>query len=104
MVMIYKLNRFGLGNDDGPLQGRARVRGTTGGFVDLGNEHEYAAGGHQASGANEIFADVQGDRPWFVLISLCICISLLIAYYFQVANKLFYIPTNSIWYLGWSLY
>jgi hypothetical protein len=82
MVMIYKLNRFGLGNDDGPLQGRARVRGTTGGFVDLGNEHEYAAGGHQASGANEIFADVQGDRPWFVLISLCICKSLLIAYYF----------------------
>lgn len=33
--------------------------------MDLGNEYEYAAGGHQASGANEIFAEDQGDRPWW---------------------------------------
>lgn len=29
------------------------------GFEDLANEPQYGAGGHQASGANEIFADVQ---------------------------------------------
>lgn len=33
--------------------------------MDLGNEYEYGAGGHQSSGANEIFADVQTDKPWY---------------------------------------
>lgn len=31
----------------------------------MGNEYQYGAGGHQASGANEIFAEDQGDRPWW---------------------------------------
>lgn len=47
-------SRFGLGAETAP-----RSRGHTGGFVDLGNEYEYAAGGHQASGANELFAEEQ---------------------------------------------
>lgn len=58
-------NRFGLGNDDEPIIHRTRQQGNTGGFVDLGNEYQYAAGGHHASGANEIFADDQGDKPWW---------------------------------------
>lgn len=31
----------------------------------MGNESQYAAGGHHASGANEIFANEQGDKPWW---------------------------------------
>lgn len=31
----------------------------------LGNEYQYAAGGHQAAGANEIFAEDQSDKPWW---------------------------------------
>ncbi|XP_053951316.1 solute carrier family 12 member 8 [Anastrepha ludens] len=60
-------NRFGL-DDDGPgdvVVANFRQRGNSGGFVDLGNEYTYAAGGHQASGRNEIFADEQGDKPWW---------------------------------------
>lgn len=38
---------------------RTRMRRQSGGFVDLGNESQYGTGGHQASGANEIFADIQ---------------------------------------------
>ncbi|XP_055379772.1 solute carrier family 12 member 8 [Condylostylus longicornis] len=57
-------NRFGLGSEDEPNFHR-RQRGNSGGFVDLGAEYEYAAGGHQASGANEIFAGEQGDKPWW---------------------------------------
>ncbi|CAD7077678.1 unnamed protein product [Hermetia illucens] len=57
-------NRYGLGSED-DYQYRARQRGGSGGFVDLGNEYQYGAGGHQASGANEIFADEQGDKPWW---------------------------------------
>ncbi|XP_023945604.1 solute carrier family 12 member 8 [Bicyclus anynana] len=48
-----------------PDYDRARMRRQSGGFVDLGNESQYGTGGHQASGANEIFADVQGDVPWW---------------------------------------
>lgn len=47
-------SRFGLGPESA-----TRARGNSGGFVDLGNEYEYAAGGHQASGANELFAEEQ---------------------------------------------
>lgn len=47
-------SRFGLGPESA-----TRARGNNGGFVDLGNEYEYAAGGHQASGANELFAEEQ---------------------------------------------
>lgn len=59
-------NRFGLGSeDDGEVMvANFRQRANTGGFIDLGNEHTYASGGHQASGANEIFAQEQGDKPW----------------------------------------
>lgn len=59
-------NRFGLGSeDDGEVVvANFRQRANTGGFIDLGNEHTYASGGHQASGANEIFAQEQGDKPW----------------------------------------
>ncbi|EDV34351.1 uncharacterized protein Dana_GF21265 [Drosophila ananassae] len=61
--------RFGLGNeDDGEVAVatfRQRTNNNTGGFVDLGNEYTYAAGGHHASGANEIFAGEQGDKPWW---------------------------------------
>ncbi|KAB0801518.1 hypothetical protein PPYR_05872 [Photinus pyralis] len=53
-------SRFGLGAETS-----SRSRSHTGGFVDLGNEHQYAAGGHQASGANELFAEEQGDVPWW---------------------------------------
>ncbi|BFG00252.1 solute carrier family 12 member 8 [Drosophila madeirensis] len=61
--------RFGLGGDDDgevSVAGfRQRTNNNTGGFVDLGNEYTYAAGGHHASGANEIFAGEQGDKPWW---------------------------------------
>ncbi|XP_034485130.1 solute carrier family 12 member 8 [Drosophila innubila] len=61
--------RFGLGGDDeGEItvaNFRQRSNNNTGGFVDLGNEYTYAAGGHHASGANEIFAGEQGDKPWW---------------------------------------
>ncbi|PZC80200.1 hypothetical protein B5X24_HaOG215291 [Helicoverpa armigera] len=50
---------------DEPGFDRARMRRQSGGFVDLGNESQYGSGGHQASGANEIFADIQGDVPWW---------------------------------------
>lgn len=32
---------------------------------EIGNEYQYAAGGHQAAGANEIFAEDQNDKPWW---------------------------------------
>ncbi|KAG7310717.1 hypothetical protein JYU34_003522 [Plutella xylostella] len=51
-------------NED-PSFDRTRMRRQSGGFVDLGNESQYGRGGHQASGANEIFADLQGDVPWW---------------------------------------
>ncbi|KAI8438435.1 hypothetical protein MSG28_010955 [Choristoneura fumiferana] len=50
---------------DEPGFDRARMRRQSGGFVDLGNESQYGTGGHQASSANEIFADIQGDVPWW---------------------------------------
>lgn len=62
--------RYGLGNEEESHQyQRGRPRGNSGGFVDLGNEYQYGAGGHQASGANEIFAEEQGDRPWYVYLA-----------------------------------
>ncbi|CAH0562662.1 unnamed protein product [Brassicogethes aeneus] len=51
-------SRFGLGAETAQ-----RVRANTSGFVDLSND--YGAGGHQASGANELFAEEQGDVPWW---------------------------------------
>lgn len=51
-------SRFGLGTETDP-----RSRGPTGGFIDL--DSDYGAGGHQASGANELFAQEQGDVPWW---------------------------------------
>jgi solute carrier family 12 (potassium/chloride transporters), member 8 len=33
--------------------------------VDLGNESEYAASGHQPAGRDEVFANEQGDKPWW---------------------------------------
>jgi potassium/chloride transporter 8 len=51
-------SRFGLGSETAQ-----RVRSNTSGFVDLSND--YGAGGHQASGANELFAEEQGDVPWW---------------------------------------
>lgn len=48
--------RYGLGAENGS---RWRTNGNTSGFVDLGNEYDYGAGGHQASGANELFAEEQ---------------------------------------------
>ncbi|GLV37601.1 uncharacterized protein CBL_13874 [Carabus blaptoides fortunei] len=53
-------SRFGLRSESSP-----RIRNHSGGFVDLGNEYDYGAGGHQASGANELFAEEQGDVPWW---------------------------------------
>jgi len=53
-------SRYGLGQENA-----TRSRAATGGFVDLGNEYDYGAGGHQASGANELFAEEQGDVPWW---------------------------------------
>ncbi|EAT35565.2 AAEL012274-PA, partial [Aedes aegypti] len=58
-------SRYGLGNDDSSPTDRARTRGNVGGFVDLGNEYDYGAGGHHASGRDEIFAEDQGDKPWW---------------------------------------
>lgn len=61
--MIHFLNcRYGLDSDNIPRTARARQ--ASGGFVDLGNESEYAAAGHQPSGPDEVFADAQGDKPW----------------------------------------
>lgn len=45
--------------NDEPDYDRSHVRRRSGGFVDLGSESQYGTGGHQASGANEIFADIQ---------------------------------------------
>ncbi|XP_060516092.1 solute carrier family 12 member 8 isoform X2 [Cylas formicarius] len=53
-------SKFGLGSE-----AAQRVRANTSGFVDLSSEGHYAAGGHQASGANELFAEEQGDVPWW---------------------------------------
>ena len=47
------LSRFGLGPE------ATGTRRNSGGFIDLGNEYDYAAGGHQASGANELFVEEQ---------------------------------------------
>lgn len=58
-------SRYGLGSDDSSPTDRARARGNSGGFVDLGNEYDYGAGGHHASGRDEIFAEDQGDKPWW---------------------------------------
>ncbi|KAL9699825.1 hypothetical protein quinque_003266 [Culex quinquefasciatus] len=58
-------SRYGLGSDDSSPTERARARGNSGGFVDLGNEYDYGAGGHHASGRDEIFAEDQGDKPWW---------------------------------------
>lgn len=54
-------SRYGLGSDNNPQ----RSRGNTGGFVDLSSNYDYGVGGHQASGANELFAEEQGDVPWW---------------------------------------
>ncbi|CAH1153345.1 unnamed protein product [Phaedon cochleariae] len=51
-------SRFGLGSESAQ-----RARANTSGFIDLSND--YGAGGHQASGANELFAEEQGDAPWW---------------------------------------
>lgn len=61
-------SKYGLGTEEanGGFGGSRRgARRHSGGFVDLGNEYEYGAGGHQASGANELFAEEQGDVPWW---------------------------------------
>lgn len=55
--------RFGLDSDNIPRS--ARARHASGGFVDMGNESQYAAAGHQPSGADEVFANEQGDKPWW---------------------------------------
>lgn len=47
-------SRYGLGTESSQ-----RVRAHTSGFVDLSNDCDYGAGGHQASGANELFAEEQ---------------------------------------------
>lgn len=46
--------RFGLGTETAQRQ-----RANTSGFVDLSSNFDYGAGGHQASGANELFAEEQ---------------------------------------------
>nr|CAI5849063.1 unnamed protein product [Callosobruchus analis] len=51
-------SRFGLGTETAQ-----RVRANTSGFVDLSSD--YGTGGHQASSANELFAEEQGDVPWW---------------------------------------
>ncbi|CRL06920.1 CLUMA_CG019437, isoform A [Clunio marinus] len=56
-------DRFGLDSDDIPRT--ARARHASGGFVDLGNESEFAVSGHQPSGPDEMFANEQGDKPWW---------------------------------------
>lgn len=53
------LDSFGLGEDGPAVFTRGRGRRNEGGFVDLGNEYQYGIGGHQASGANELFAEEQ---------------------------------------------
>lgn len=47
-------SRYGLGSETAQ-----RVRASTSGFVDLSNNFEYCVGGHQAFGANELFAEEQ---------------------------------------------
>lgn len=46
--------RFGLGSETSQRQ-----RANTSGFVDLSSNFDYGGGGHQASGANELFAEEQ---------------------------------------------
>lgn len=58
----FHTQSYGLDSDNIPRS--ARTRNAAGGFVDLGNESEYAANGYQPSSADEVFADEQGDKPW----------------------------------------
>lgn len=60
-------SRFGLGPESA-----TRARSNTSGFVDLGNEYEFGAGGHQASGANELFAEEQVILRMFTIHSLIV--------------------------------
>lgn len=61
LILIF----FSFGLDSDNIPRTARARHASGGFVDLGNESEYAAAGHQPSGPDEVFANEQGDRPWW---------------------------------------
>lgn len=61
---LFRLSIFRFGLDSDNIPRAARTRNVTGGFVDLGNESEYAANGHQPSGPDEVFANEQGDKPW----------------------------------------
>lgn len=65
--------------NDEPGFDRARMRRQSGGFVDLGNESQYGTGGHQASSANEIFADIQVRKA----ILLCLISSRVLIKIFQ---------------------
>ncbi|KAG5677672.1 hypothetical protein PVAND_007409 [Polypedilum vanderplanki] len=56
-------DRYGLDSENVPRS--ARARNTSGGFVDLGNESDYARAGHQPSGSDEVFASEQSDKPWW---------------------------------------
>lgn len=57
--------------DDSPAN-VPRNRRFSGGFVDMGNEADYSAGGFSAAAQNEIFTDVQGNKvrkplnAWFL--------------------------------------
>jgi potassium/chloride transporter 8 len=61
-MISFHFCSYGLDSDNIPRN--ARTRNAAGGFVDLGNESEYAAGGHQPSSADEVFASEQGDKAW----------------------------------------
>lgn len=62
-------SKFGLGNRETSSQQQQpngsnktdRLPGAT----DFGSEYHYGPGGHQASEANELFAEEQGDKPWW---------------------------------------
>ncbi|KAG5677663.1 hypothetical protein PVAND_007400 [Polypedilum vanderplanki] len=62
-------DRYGLDSENVPRS--ARAKNTSGGFVDLGNESDYARAGHQPSGSDEVFASEQSDKPGKLKNSPC---------------------------------
>lgn len=96
---------------------RTRVRRQSGGFVDLGNESQYGTGGHQASGANEIFADMQVYKqiliPFLSLVFFlprdtirfsAYVLTLFSGRCSMVEVKLLHIAACLIWNVGWCIH
>ncbi|XP_046999272.1 solute carrier family 12 member 8 isoform X1 [Schistocerca americana] len=57
--------RFGLGDNTQRNNATERSRGQGTSQRTYDTEYQFGPGGHQASNANELFAEEQGDKPWW---------------------------------------